>query len=106
MSNTNYGTAINPDTRWDKAVLKSLKNGRLNVVGIFNPDNTVTQTTLIHPTIGPNSYVALYPISLASASVATKFAEDKSQRGNGTAVILHPSFASGSAFQFMFIIMG
>jgi hypothetical protein len=109
MSNTNYGNAKHPKKEIDaihSAVLKLQSGSGVNNVGVFSPSNSSETTTLTHPIIGENSLISLYPLSLNSAAVIGAFAEDRSSRTKGNAVIRHPKFATGSNFQFMFVVIG
>lgn len=108
MANTLLGSMKDPTSGTDPTptILKKIISGRLNVTGVFNPDDGASSTLLYHPSIGVNSSVLLFPITATSAAVAGKFSEDQSARASGAATMRHPIFATGANFKFMFLVIG
>jgi hypothetical protein len=108
--NENFGdrTTIQKEKSLDRISLEiyKLQKGRASVTGYFEPDDAVTETVLVHPNIGQNSMIQLYPLSAESAAVETKFWEKRSERTQGTCKIHHPSFSDGGLFPFMFEVIG
>lgn len=106
--NTNYGSRKAPPKEIDAIAneLHQATRGFLNVSFYFEPDDAVvTQTTIYHPSIGWNSFIALYPITAAAAAIVATTWEDRAQRTQGSAVIIHPA-SDPNDVQFMGIIIG
>lgn len=107
MSNEVYGSGKNPkDPEASRLTLERAYRGSINVSGLFFPDDGTTSTDLYHRNIGYNSFIALYPITALAAPEVVNIWEDRTLREAGKAVIVHPSYADGEDYQFMFIVIG
>jgi hypothetical protein len=108
--NENYGDRITTSkSKTSERIfedLYDLQKGRMSVSGYFEPDDNLSSTVIIHPNIGYNSIISLYPLAQESSAVAEKFAEIRTSRTQGTCTIKHPIFADGGIFPFMFIVIG
>ena len=83
----------------------SLRDGKINTRGEITLRASQTTTTLTDTRIGPNSFIALFPLTAnAAGKVATTYVSARATT-EGQATITHASSADADQ-DFMYVILG